>query len=112
MRSIKNRLLDIIEAIQKISERVGDEDQFRMDELRQVWVIHHLQIIGEAASGLPDEFQDAYPQIPWKKLIGMRNVLVHGYFHIDLEIVWTTVVQDLPILLESASKILVEIDNV
>ncbi len=62
----------------------------------QVWVVRNLQIIGEAASRISEETQMLYPQIPWKKVIGMRHILVHGYFEIDLEIVWSVIQNDLP----------------
>lgn len=62
----------------------------------QVWVVRNLQIIGEAASRISKETQMLYPQIPWKKVFGMRHILVHGYFEIDLEIVWSVIQNDLP----------------
>ena len=60
-----------------------------------MWVVRHLQIIGEAASRVSTETQNRFPQIPWGKMIGMRHVLVHGYFEIDLDIVWTVLENDL-----------------
>jgi len=65
------------------------------DELFQVWVVRHLQIIGEAASRITLGTQEAFPEIPWNKMIGMRHVLVHGYFEIDLDIVWSVIENDL-----------------
>ncbi|MCX6055093.1 MAG: DUF86 domain-containing protein [Chloroflexi bacterium] len=60
-----------------------------------MWVVRHLQIIGEAASRVSTETQNRFPQIPWGKMIGMRHVLVHGYFEIDLDIVWSVLENDL-----------------
>jgi uncharacterized protein with HEPN domain len=96
MRSDKERFLDILEAIEKI-ERYQDRGkiEFTSDELFQVWVVRHLQIIGEAASRFSLETQTLFPEIPWGKMIGMRHILVHGYFEIDLEIVWSVVENDL-----------------
>jgi uncharacterized protein with HEPN domain len=107
MRSDRERLLDILEAISKIEQRVSsDIDVFADDEMQQVWVIHHLQIVGEAAYGLPQRFRDNHPQIPWDQIIGMRHVLVHGYFEIDLDIVWAVIEKDLPPLKSAIETIL------
>ncbi len=97
MRSNKERLLDILEAIEKIEAQVNqNREAFDSDPTIQVWVVYHLQIIGEAASRLSSSFQDRHSEIPWDKIIGMRHVLVHGYFEIDLDIVWSAVINDLP----------------
>ena len=109
MRENQERLLDMLEAIGKIEQHVNREskyEDFAQDELIEVWVIHHLQIIGEAASKLSSEFRDLYPEVAWGKMIGMRHVLVHGYFETDSEIVWEVVERDLPILKEQLVKIL------
>ena len=96
MRSDRERLLDIIEAIQKIDRHPSrDIEAFAEDERQQVWVIHHLQIIGEAANRLSEGFRADHPEIPWDQIIGMRHVLVHGYFEIDLDIVWAVIEKDL-----------------
>ena len=97
MRSDRERLLDILEAVDKIEQKtVKDQGAFASDEMLQIWIIHHLQIIGEAASRMSEQFLDAHPEVPWNKIIGMRHVLVHGYFEIDQDIVWKAVVNDLP----------------
>ena len=107
VRSDRERLLDIVEAIEKIEQRVSrDLDEFAEDEMQQVWVIHHLQIIGEAASRLSEELRSRHPEVPWDKMIGMRHVLVHGYFQIDLDVVWAVIEKDLSPLSESLQTIL------
>ena len=58
-----------------------------MDELIQTWFTHHLQIIGEAVRGLTSTFRENNPEAPWQQIIGMRNVLVHGYFSVDHDVV-------------------------
>jgi uncharacterized protein with HEPN domain len=68
------------------------------DELVQVWTVHHLQIIGEAARALSPAYRQAHPEVPWARIIAMRNILVHDYFAVDLEEVWSAVEQDLPVL--------------
>lgn len=61
-------------------------------------VIRNLEVIGEASSHLPIEIQEQYPDVPWSMMKGIRNILAHEYFGVDLEIVWKTVQDDLPIL--------------
>lgn len=72
----------------------------------QIWILHHLQIIGEAARSLTPDLKDKAPEIPWSKIIGMRHVLVHQYFEIDTEIVWSVVERDLPILKQHIQNLL------
>lgn len=79
-------ILDAIAAIERYLHR-GKTD-FERDELLQGWFVRHLQIIGEAARALPEEVRALAPNIEWPKIVGMRNVLVHGYFDIDADIVW------------------------
>jgi uncharacterized protein with HEPN domain len=97
MRDYNERLLDILEAIERIEKYAArGREAFERDELIQTWIVHHLQIIGEAARALPDSIREKYPEVPWSKIIGMRNILVHTYFGIDVDVVWAVVVNDLP----------------
>lgn len=99
MRDDRERLRDILDAIEKIEKySVQGEDSFRRDELIQSWMTRNIQVIGEAARSLSHDIRDQYTQIPWSKIIGMRHVLVHDYFEIDLDIVWQVVSKDLPAL--------------
>jgi uncharacterized protein with HEPN domain len=97
MRDDRERLLDIKEAIGNIKKySVKGRRTFEEEELVQNWIIHHLQIIGEAAVKISDDFQEQHPDIPWPKIIGMRNILVHDYFRIDINAVWAVVENDIP----------------
>lgn len=69
-------------------------------------MLHHLQIIGEAARALSEPFRMAHPEIPWSGIIGMRTLLVYRYFQIDLSLVWSVVERDLPDLKASIAHIL------
>jgi uncharacterized protein with HEPN domain len=101
MRSDHERFADILEAIEKIERYQSRGRQaFEADELLQVWVVRHLQIIGEAASRVTESTQNRFYEIPWGQMIGMRHILVHGYFDIDLEIVWSVIENDLSPLKE------------
>ncbi len=97
MRDTGKRLQDILEAISHIERYAArGKDIFEKDELIQSWFIRHLQIIGEAARALPQEVRDRITGVPWPKVIGMRHILVHGYFGIDTEVVWSVIEHDLP----------------
>lgn len=100
-------MLDVLEAIDRIEKQeIPDRETLDREPLIQVWALHHLQIIGEAASALAPEFRRRFPDIPWSQVIGMRNILVHHYFGIDLDLVWTAVKRDLPLLREQIREIL------
>ena len=72
-------MLDILDAIAAIERYSGrDEASIERDEFLQVWFLRHLQIIGEAARGLPDDVRTLAPDVSWSEIIGMRNILVHG----------------------------------
>ncbi len=73
----------------------------------QVWRVHPIEIIGEATSTISDSFRIAYPHIPWRDIIPMRNVLVHHYFGIDLREIWNTVHLDLPVMKSQAQGAIV-----
>lgn len=68
-------------------------------------LVRLLEIIGEAARGISPEFREAHPDLAWKKMVGMRDHLIHGYFDINLDVVWETVKNDLPPLIEKLEKI-------
>ena len=104
------RIKDIVERIERIGGYVEglSEQQFRGNSLIVDAVIRNLEVIGEAASHLPEDVQNAHPDIPWKEMRGMRNLLIHEYFGISLPIIWRTVVHDLPPLLPVLSDLLSE----
>lgn len=89
MRHSSERLRDMLEAIAAIERHLHrGKAAFEQDELLQGWFVRNLQIIGEAARSLPEAVRAQAPEIEWPKIVGMRNVLVHGYFDIDADIVW------------------------
>jgi len=107
MRDDREKLLDIRDAIDAINKYANRGRRvFEDDELIQTWIVHYLQIIGEAASKISAGFQDEHPEIPWSKIVGMRNILVHDYFGIDTDIVWQVVEKDLPALEEIIKNLL------
>jgi len=99
MRDDRQRLVDILDAIDRIRRHTGaGRAAFEGDELIQVWVLHHLQLIGEAARRLSEEVRTRHPEIPWAAIVALRNFLVHDYFAVNLDIVWKVVDRDLPAL--------------
>ena len=67
-----------------------------------------VEVIGEAANCVPDDFRSRYPQVPWRQTVGMRNRMVHGYDVIDFDILWSVLRKDLPPLIEALEKIVNE----
>ncbi|MGB9300381.1 MAG: DUF86 domain-containing protein [Anaerolineae bacterium] len=100
-------LRDIAHYAAKVEQFVAgfDFEQFAADEEKGLAVLHALQIIGEAAAHLPGSMKQRYPDVPWADIVGMRNLIVHGYYVMDLEIVWKTVHQDLPPLRRAIDEI-------
>jgi uncharacterized protein with HEPN domain len=97
VRPESERVADILDAIARIQRRMTDDlEPFARDEMLQIWAVHHLEIIGEAARHLSPEYRAARPGIPWSEIIRMRDRLVHGYWDINVRMVWSTVKQDLP----------------
>lgn len=95
------RVRHMIEAAESALQFVSGRTRSDLDADRMLLfaVVRAVEIIGEAASKIPEETRDAHPGIPWGAIIGMRNRLVHAYFDIDTNIVWVAVSQEIPALL-------------
>ena len=72
-------------------------------------VIRNLEIIGEAIKNIPDEVKDEYQTVPWKRMVGLRNIITHAYFGIDLENIWKIITQNIPEVKPEIKKILDEL---
>lgn len=92
------------EAVEMAKGRKPEE--LRRNRQLSLALTHLVELIGEAASQVPTDVQDRYAHIPWPKIIGTRNRLIHGYDEVDYSILWDTVTEDLPPLIESLEKIL------
>ncbi len=99
---------DILTAIAKIQRYVQGLDQtaFLDDEKTIDAVVRNLEIIGEASRQLPDEFKQAHAGVPWPKMAGLRNRIVHDYIGIDQEIVWHIIQNELAALKSDIQKLL------
>lgn len=112
-RSFIDSLNDIVTAIddaRSFTESL-DLDDFQASKEKQYAVIRALEIIGEAAAQVPAEIRTAYPNVPWREIVGMRNVVIHNYFGVDEAVVWRTVQEDLPPLKKSIKRILKDISR-
>ena len=89
---------DILEGIKNIEEFTKNlnKEKFSKDNLRQSAVIRQLEIIGEATKNVPISFREKYPNIPWKDMAGLRDILSHAYFGVDISRVWNVTTKDLP----------------
>jgi uncharacterized protein with HEPN domain len=90
-------LADILEAIDRINLYVAEgRDAFLSDRKTQDAVVRNLEVIGEAAKNVTAATQAAHPEVPWRQIASTRNRVIHGYFSVDLDIVWNVVAVDLP----------------
>ncbi len=107
-RDYKVYLEDCLESIQKISEFTKDFSlkSFVEDAKTFDAVIRNLEIIGEAIKKVPEEIRNSNPEVEWKKISGLRDILVHEYFGIDPDIVWDVIQTKLPTLKEQIKKLI------
>jgi len=111
--SDRERLQHIQEAITLIIEYTGqmDLDSFRQDYKTQLSVERLLEILGEAATHLSVELKARYPDIPWRQITDLRNIVSHEYFRVRLELIWDVATRDIPVLAEQIQGIVRELDE-
>jgi len=112
LRDPKERLRDILDAVAAIERQLPrSKEEFERNELVQGWFVRHLQIIGEAARAVPQEVRELAPDVEWTKIVGMRNVLVHGYFDVDVDIVWEAASRDAIALKPNIEALLAQLEE-
>lgn len=99
-RSDNILLYDILECCLRIASYIDgiSKDQFEQNFLLQDALIRKIEVIGEAAKGLSEYIRAANPDVPWRKMMGIRDRIVHQYFKVDLDVIWQTVTNDIPAL--------------
>jgi uncharacterized protein with HEPN domain len=102
------RLEHMLDTVHRIRGAVRGRarDDFERDEVRQLAVLHLIQILGEAASRVSAAVREQHPELPWSRMVGMRNRIVHGYDHLDPDIVWTVATEDLEPVLAALERLL------
>ncbi len=97
----ETRLRHMLDAAHEAIEMARGQQRADLDTDRKLCLslVHLLEIIGEATKGVSPHFRENHPDLPWKKMTGMRDRLIHGYFDVNLDIVWQTVAEDLPELI-------------
>ncbi len=99
MRTDRLLLQDILDAVLIIQQYTpATQSEFEKNPPIQSHILRHIQIIGEAVSRLSAETKQKHPHVPWREIIAMRNILVHGYFQIDVNEIWNTAQRDIPAL--------------
>jgi uncharacterized protein with HEPN domain len=108
MREDPALLLDIVQSCERIQSFIAGKtrEQFASDPLTQDAVLRRFGVIGEASRMLSDETKAKMPEIPWRQVIGMRNVLTHVYFALNLDRVWDTATKDIEPLRQAARRVL------
>ena len=107
-KDVKILLRHILESIGRIEDFTRDVSKHKFMSLVQTQdaVIRRLEIIGEAARNIPNEFRRKFPEVPWSEMARMRDKLIHKYFGVDLDLTWDIVKEDLPNLKEKIERIL------
>jgi uncharacterized protein with HEPN domain len=111
MKDDRVYLLHIQDAVRRILEYTREgQAYFFTDSKTQDAVIRNVEIIGEATKNLSDALRGAYPSIPWKQIVGMRDTLIHRYFGVKLDLVWQVVEKDLPDFIRQVDAIIKALD--
>jgi uncharacterized protein with HEPN domain len=108
-RDVRLYLQDILDSIERIESYNADEQAFRADPMDQDAVIRRPEIIGEESKRVPESVRAAHPGVAWRQAAGMRDVLIHDYSRVDLDLTWGVVQRELPRLKAQIRGILAQL---
>ena len=113
-RDYKLFIKDIISAMKSIEEFVEglSLDEVKEDDKTSSAVIRKFEIIGEATRHVPEDLKEKYPDIPWKRMAGMRDRLIHAYFGVDYRLVWEAIKIDIPKLRPRLEEVLAGLEKI
>ena len=97
---------DCIEKIEYLAQILHNQDNFEQKWIEQDAIIRNLEIIGEASVNISDDLKQNYPDVSWKEIRGMRNFVTHQYFGVELSDIWSTAINDIPLLKKQIQKII------
>jgi len=111
---INTYLFDILNSIDEINEYISDNrtyEHYCENRILQRAIERNLEIIGEAANNVSDDLKQSYPDVLWKEIRGMRNFVTHQYFGVELSEIWSTIINDIPLLKNQIQKIIEDIEK-
>ena len=106
-RNINLFINDILENIENIEVFLSNlnKEELSKNKLKRYAIIRALEIIGEANKNIPQSFREKYPKVPWRDISGFRDVVIHGYFQVNIDKVWRVIKEDLPDLKQKILKV-------
>jgi len=105
-----NDMLEALEKIEEYTENVSEDDFFEDTQLQDA-IVRRIEILGESVKHIPQDIRDKYPEIPWRQISGMRDILTHEYFGINMSKVWKAITEDNPEIKENVLKIKRDLDK-